>query len=145
MEDIEHTVAKVAQGRWLICKPKTNKSDVKKFHVNVDTAKARANAAGFTKGKSGDPHDFKNANKIQWGVKGCNKSKVDMYEYPIYWEGSKIKEWKKDKKADDRDKTPIRVLYIQAKDETLQFCGVVIHLNVLIDYQGSGYFTKCNP
>lgn len=68
--------------RWLICKPKTNKSDVKEFHVNVDDAKAQAMAVGFTMGKSGDPHEFKNTDKILWGVEGCNKLEADMYEYP---------------------------------------------------------------
>ncbi|RAK75425.1 uncharacterized protein BO72DRAFT_460418 [Aspergillus fijiensis CBS 313.89] len=58
IDEIEGTVAKVTQGvclpffRWLICKPKTNKSDVKEFHVNVDDAKAQAKAVGFTMGKS---------------------------------------------------------------------------------------------
>ncbi|RAH78782.1 hypothetical protein BO86DRAFT_402461 [Aspergillus japonicus CBS 114.51] len=107
---------------WLICKPKTNKSDVKEFHVNVDIAKAQANAAGFTKCKSGD---------------------LTTSRTPTRFSG--IKEYKKGNKSDDQDKTPIRVVYVQTKDKKLQFCGVMIHLDVLVDYQGSGYFAKCNP
>ncbi|PYI31621.1 hypothetical protein BP00DRAFT_446441 [Aspergillus indologenus CBS 114.80] len=43
----------------------TNKSGVKEFHVDVDTAKAQADVAGFTTGKSGHPHHFENSDKIQ--------------------------------------------------------------------------------
>ncbi|RAH40470.1 uncharacterized protein BO95DRAFT_468768 [Aspergillus brunneoviolaceus CBS 621.78] len=125
--------------------PKTNKSDVKEFHVNVDDAKAQAKAAGFTTGKRGDPHDFKNIDKIQWGVKGCNKLEADMYEYPIFWEGAKVKQWKKDEKTSDQGKTPIRVVYVQTKDKQLTFCGVMIHVDVLANYQGEGFLAKCNP
>ncbi|KAI0128087.1 Ribonuclease/ribotoxin [Hypoxylon sp. NC0597] len=126
------------------CTPKNNKSSVKSFKVSLDYANAQAKKAGFAKGKSGDPHNYGNGDKIQWGVKGCNTKNAKLWEYPIYWDNKK--EWKKDDPSSGQDKTPLRVVYIQdngTHDKRPKVCGVMTHSEVDQDFQGKDFFQKC--
>ncbi|KAN0072018.1 Ribonuclease/ribotoxin [Elaphomyces granulatus] len=125
------------------CKPKTNASNIKSFKVDVDNAQSQAKVAGFTAGKSGDPHGYGNGDKISWGVTNCDDGKSPLFEYPVFWEGAKQKEWQKDTKSSSQEKTPIRVVYAN-KNGGIVYCGIMTHSNVDKDYQGKGAFEKCD-
>jgi ribonuclease len=128
---------------YVSCKPETNDSGTKVFKVDVDNAKSQAKAAGFVAGKSGDPHGYENHEKITWGVQNCDSGKIPLYEYMIYWEGAKQKEWQKDTKTSNQEKTPIRVVYANKNGGNI-YCGVAIKSNVDKTFQGSGAFLKCS-
>ncbi|KAN0072025.1 Ribonuclease/ribotoxin [Elaphomyces granulatus] len=132
-----------SRATYVSCKPKTGDFTTKPFKVDVDNAKKQAKAAGFTAGKSGDPHGYQNHEKIIWGVDDCDNGKNPLFEYMIYWEGAAQKEWKKDTKSKDQEKTPIRVLYAKNATNHAVYCGVAIKSNVDKTFQGSGAFLKC--
>jgi len=132
-----------ARATTVLCKPKTNTSPVKSFKVDVDNAKAQAKVAGFTTGKSGDPHGYGNGDKIHWGVNNCDDGKSPLFEYPVFWEGAKQKEWKKDTKSKEQEKTPIRVVYAN-KNGGIVYCGIMTHSEVDKDFQGKAFFQKCD-
>ena len=127
---------------YVYCNPKTNTSPVKSFKIDVDNAQAQAKVAGFTAGKSGDPHGYENGDKINWGVNNCDDGKSPLFEYPIFWEGAKQKEWQKDTKSKSQEKTPIRVVYAN-KNGGIDYCGIMTHSEVDKDYQGKDFFQKC--
>ncbi|KAL2000167.1 hypothetical protein VTN02DRAFT_3466 [Thermoascus thermophilus] len=127
----------------VICKPKTNTSPTKSFNVDVDNARQQAQGAVFQSGKSGYPHRYMNGDKIHWGVDNCDNGKNPLFEYPVFWKGSKQKEWKKDTKTKDQDKTPLRVVYAN-KNGGVSYCGVMTHSEVDKSYQGKGFFQKCD-
>jgi len=128
---------------YVYCKPKTNASNIKSFKVDVDNAKSQAKVAGFTAGKSGDPHGYGNGDHIHWGVTNCDDGKSPLFEYPVFWEGAKQKEWKKDTKTSSQEKTPIRVVYAN-KNGGIVYCGIMTHSEVDKDYQGKAFFEKCD-
>ncbi|KAI1208481.1 Ribonuclease/ribotoxin [Annulohypoxylon truncatum] len=126
------------------CTPKNNQSPTKSFKVSMSYATEQAKKAGFAKGKSGDPHNYGNGDKIQWGVKGCNTKNAQLWEYPIYWDGKT--EWQKDGQSSGQSKTPLRVVYIMdngTHDKRPKVCGVMTHSEVDKDYQGKDFFQKC--
>jgi ribonuclease/clavin/mitogillin len=130
----------------LTCKPTTDKSKTK-FKVDAKLAKSQAAVAGFTPGKSGDPHRFHNGEGLPWGVSDCDKSGATLWEYPIYWMGapgsSKGKAvWDKDSKSSKQQSTPIRVVYAEVSNKAV-YCGVMIHGTVEASFQGKGSFVKC--
>jgi hypothetical protein len=127
---------------FVFCNPKTNTSPVKSFKVDVDNAQAQAKVAGFTTGKSGDPHGYENGDKINWGVNNCDDGKSPLFEYPIFWEGAKQKEWQKDTKSKSQEKTPIRVVYAN-KNGAIDYCGIMTHSEVDKNFQGKDFFQKC--
>ncbi|EGN97087.1 hypothetical protein SERLA73DRAFT_169536 [Serpula lacrymans var. lacrymans S7.3] len=116
------------------CKPTENSSPTKPF---------KARTAGFEDGKSSYPHLFGNKEKIAWGLYNCDSGKRTLNEYPVFWKGAKQKEWEKDTKVKDQDKTPIRVVYANA-DGSIYYCGIMIHSKVDKDYTGSDDFVKCD-
>ncbi|KAI2465021.1 Ribonuclease/ribotoxin [Annulohypoxylon bovei var. microspora] len=129
----------------VICNPKSDQSRTE-YKVSMDRANAQAKKAAFTKGKSGDPHNYGNGDKIQWGVKGCNTKNAQLFEYPIYWQSSKVDEWQKDSVSSGQAKTPLRVVYIVdngTHDKRPKVCGVMTHSEVDKDHQGKGFFQKC--
>ncbi|KAI1098753.1 Ribonuclease/ribotoxin [Jackrogersella minutella] len=139
-----------ARDTTVTCTPKSNTSSMKSFKVSMDYANDQAKKAGFAKGKSGDPHNYGNGDKIQWGVKGCNTKNAQLWEYPIYWsdkkQNGKVQEWKKDDASSGQDKTPLRVVYIQdngTHDKRPKVCGVMTHSEVDKDFQGKDFFQKC--
>ncbi|KAI1641681.1 Ribonuclease/ribotoxin [Daldinia loculata] len=154
----------VSEGQYLeartdthvTCKPKHNPAN-KSFKVSMNYARAQAKAAGFPPTGhhtgSGDPHRYGNGDKIEWGVKGCNKKNAELWEYPIYWEGmeekGKTKEWKKDHSSNGQTKTPLRVVYIKDKgthDERAKVCGVMTHSKIVTvgdGFRGENFFQKC--
>lgn len=84
-----------------------------------------------------------NGDSIHWGVDNCDNGKNPLFEYPIFWKGANQKEWKKDTKTKDQDKTPIRVVYAN-KNGGVSYCGVMTHSEVDKNYQGKGFFEKCD-
>jgi hypothetical protein len=126
---------------YVFCKP--NNSPVKSFKVDVDNAKAQAKVAGFTPGGSGDPHIYENRDRINWGVPNCDNGKNPLFEYPVFWEGAKQKQWQKDTKSKDQEKTPIRVVYANTRGGIV-YCGIMTHSEVDKDFQGKAYFQKCD-
>ncbi|KAF1937091.1 hypothetical protein EJ02DRAFT_459001 [Clathrospora elynae] len=142
-------VANVLEARadTVTCKPKDNKSDVKSFKVDVSYAKGQASKAGLKAGKSGDPHEYHNGDNINWGVKECDVKNAPLWEYPVFWVGSKAGnsqlEWEKDVKTDkQKKKTPIRVVFVN-QNGGAKYCGVMTHSEVAKDYQGKKFFEKC--
>jgi len=91
--------------------------------------------------KSGYPHIYRNLDKIDWGVTNCDSARDPVYEYPIFWKGSKM-EWQPNVDKKSQSKTPIRVVYA-AKNGALRYCGIMTHSEVAVDHQGLGYFQKC--
>ncbi|PSN61562.1 hypothetical protein BS50DRAFT_504383, partial [Corynespora cassiicola Philippines] len=129
------------------CQPTTNKSKQKKFTVDIAYAQKQMDVAGFTPGKSGDPHKYGNGDKITWNVAECDGGKAQLWEYPVFWVGSKGKngqlEWAKDLKTSKQAmNTPIRVVYADNKG-TAKYCGVMTHSEVTADFQGKKFFEKC--
>ncbi|KAI0892732.1 Ribonuclease/ribotoxin [Annulohypoxylon nitens] len=132
------------------CTPKNNQSGTKSFKVSMSYATDQAKKAAFSKGKSGDPHNYGNGDNIQWGVKGCNVKGAQLWEYPIYWDdkkvNGKVQEWQKDSPSSGQAKTPIRVVYIVdngTHDKRPKVCGVMTHSEVDKDFQGKDFFQKC--
>jgi hypothetical protein len=136
------TLARILQ-TYVYCQPKTNTSPVKSFKVNVGNARAQAKVAGFTGGKSGDPHGYGNGDRINWGVNNCDDGKSPLFEYPVFWDGAKQTQWQKDTKSKDQGKTPIRVVYAN-KNGGIVYCGIMTHSEVDKNYQGKDFFQKCN-
>ncbi|KAI0116927.1 Ribonuclease/ribotoxin [Daldinia grandis] len=134
------------------CKPRHNPTKAS-FEVSMSYAKAQAQAAGFA--GSGYPHRFGNGDKIEWGVKGCNKKNAQLWEYPIYWEATKgkkgTKEWQKNERSDSQTKTPLRVVYMRdnsTHDKRIKVCGVMTHSKVVAvkddgGFRGEAFFQKC--
>jgi len=137
-----------ARADTVTCKPDKNASKNKKWNVDVSYAKAQANKGGFKAGKSGYPHEYQGKDDIKWDVKECDADKAPLYEYPVFWVGSKGSngqlEWLKDtKKSDDKQKpTPLRVVYVNNNGGT-KYCGVMTHTEVDKDNHGKDRFKKC--
>ncbi|KAI0438911.1 Ribonuclease/ribotoxin [Xylaria telfairii] len=134
--------ALAARDTTVTCRPMTNHSPTRNFRVSVDNAKSQARAVKFKTGRSDYPHRFGNMEHIHWGVRQCDEAKADLEEYPVFWSGSRQREWRADDKKSDQEKTPIRVMYANARG-TVVYCGIVTHDTVGSDYAGSGNFSKC--
>ncbi|KAN0072031.1 Ribonuclease/ribotoxin [Elaphomyces granulatus] len=134
-----------SRATYVFCRPMKDASNMKTsgFKVDVDNAKRLAQAAGFIPGKSGDPYGYENGDNLNWGVLNCEGKNNPLFEYPIFWEGSKLQqEWKKDTKSNQQAKTPIRVVYAN-KEGSFIYCGIMTHQEVDKDYQGKGAFELC--
>jgi len=131
-----------ARATTVTCNPSKNSSPAKPFKVDVNDAKAQAKIAGFTAGKSGDPHGYGNGDGITWGVDNCDRKKNPLHEYPIFWVGSEQKEWEKDTRSKSQQRTPIRVVYANVNG-AIVYCGIMTHSVVDKEYQGSKAFEKC--
>ncbi|KAI0888558.1 Ribonuclease/ribotoxin [Annulohypoxylon maeteangense] len=138
-----------ARATEVTCNPKNNQSGAK-FKVDMSYATEQAKKAAFTTGKSGDPHNYRNGDNLQWGVKGCNVKNAKLWEYPIYWNDKKVNgkmpEWQKDAQSNGQAKTPLRVVYIVdngTHDKRPKVCGVMTHSTVDKEFQGKDFFQKC--
>ncbi|KAN0075657.1 Ribonuclease/ribotoxin [Elaphomyces granulatus] len=128
---------------YVYCRPVINASNTRSFKVDVDNAQSQAKAAGFTAGKSGDPHGYGNGDHIIWGVTNCDDGRSPLFEYPVFWEGAKQKEWQKDTRTSSQEKTPIRVVYAN-KNGGIVYCGIMTHSEVLVNHQGMAFFQQCD-
>ncbi|KAH7119920.1 hirsutellin A toxin [Dendryphion nanum] len=118
----------------------------KPFKVDVELAQQQMQVAGITPGISGDPHQYQNGDHIAWPERKClwdAQPASQLYEYPLFWVGSKQKTWEKDVKSSNQDHTPIRVVYTLLGG-TLKYCGVMTHTEVDKSNQGFGAFKICS-
>ncbi|OAQ65109.1 hirsutellin A toxin [Pochonia chlamydosporia 170] len=127
------------------CRPRLNNAagPIRNFQVDVAVAQAQARKAGFTTGKSGDPHRYYNGDGLVFNIYNCDKAGAMLWEYPIYWVG-KNAEWEKDTKTDRQPggPTPIRVVYAN-NNGGIVYCGVMTHSIVTNNNQGQGFFQLC--
>lgn len=144
-------MANTIQPEWVTCRPSENKSGTRSFRVNTANASKQASEVGLVRGKSGDPHRYFNGAKkgspnngdaLHFGVPDCDSKDADLYEYPVYWQGAKAKEWKKDTRTDKQENTPIRVVYVN-KNGGSKYCGIMIHKKVTKDFKGEEDFKLC--
>ncbi|KAF2998981.1 hypothetical protein E8E13_007551 [Curvularia kusanoi] len=136
-----------ARAVTVTCTPTSNQSKTKNFIVDVAYAKGQVSKAAFKTGKSGDPHAYNGGDNIIWGVKECDVKKAPLWEYPVFWQGTKGKsgqlEWEKDVKTDKQKmKTPIRVVYVN-QNGGAKYCGIMTHSEVTADFQGQKFFQHC--
>jgi hypothetical protein len=101
----------------------------------------------FKAGKSGDPHSYNGGDHIKWGVKECDVAKAPLWEYPIFWQGTKGAsgqlEWAINTKTDKQPmKTPIRVVYVN-QNGGAKYCGIMTHSEVTDNFQGKNFFLRC--
>ncbi|BCR86847.1 uncharacterized protein ACHE_30834S [Aspergillus chevalieri] len=124
-----------------------SKHTSKSWTVSVEDAKNLVQRAGV-KGadKTGYPHAFGNADKLQWDPAACKKTNIDLLEYPVFWQGAK--QINPDKKINEQAHTPIRVVYANAGG-TPVYCGIMIHSEVKQEpddnksWIGEAGFSKC--
>jgi ribonuclease/clavin/mitogillin len=113
----------------------------------VAYAKGQMTKALFKAGKSGDPHSYNNGDHIKWGVKECDDAKASLWEYPVFWQGTKGAsgqlEWAINTKTDKQPKkTPIRVVYVN-QNGGAKYCGIMTHSEVTDNFQGKSFFLRC--
>ncbi|KAH6644823.1 Ribonuclease/ribotoxin [Boeremia exigua] len=137
-----------ARDDTVTCSPKSNKSDTKKFKVDVSYAKSQASKAALITGISGDPHNYGGGDNIEWGVRECDVKDAPLWEYPVFWQGSKGRsgqlEWDKDlKTSKQKMKTPLRVVYVN-QNGGAKYCGIMTHSEVTDEYQGKDFFQRCD-
>ncbi|KAI9930628.1 hypothetical protein ASPWEDRAFT_182620 [Aspergillus wentii DTO 134E9] len=126
---------------FVTCTPKKNETKTK-FIVDVAVAEREMKEAGLVTDKSGDPHHYGNFDGFHWGVHECDDKKHQLWEFPIFWVGSKHRWQKNQKTFMQAEKTPIRVVYADVNN-TPHYCGIMIHETVKSNYQGTDHFEKC--
>ncbi|KAH8732128.1 hypothetical protein GQ44DRAFT_735783 [Phaeosphaeriaceae sp. PMI808] len=122
--------SRMTQTETVTCIPSSNKSKVSKFKVGIAWAKKQATDVGFERGMSGDPHEYRGRDGIVWRVKECDVKGAPLWEYPVFWKGTKGKDVKTYKQ---KMKTPLRAVYVN-QNSGVEFCGIMTHSEVDDDF-----------